>query len=354
MIGHETLPTLDDLRHRLAIPEINTGRQIRLFGHQAGPVTDDVEGLHAVVDEQGRIRLLSGLEFSMQLYRGQTQVNSRCTPTLARLERTEDQLMALCRRIAFEDVIGTHPMVRTAEQARPFGRPLHVDREGLAQHYGLATDMLDVTSNFDVASFFATCAWNAEQRRYQPVCAHGLAGVIYRITPALMMTTERPDEPFGPVRIVGWQPLPRPEQQRAYVVKMEPGQDFTSLPSVEVFHFQHQDYISERIWNAFEQGNALFPSDAAAELARQAEQITSFTRDQIERGWQKLEHWTGLTHDTNYREQVQTINNITVTEITCLNWNGLSVEASEGRLKRQLQEVLDQVRWRRAAYLPHD
>ena len=32
-----------------------------------------------------------------------------------------------------------------------------VDYVGLAQHYGLKTDVLDVTNNIDVAMFFAMC-----------------------------------------------------------------------------------------------------------------------------------------------------------------------------------------------------
>lgn len=344
-------PTLDELRRQLAISEINTGHKIHLFGHGAGPVTDDVEDLHAIADEHGRIQLLSGCEFSMQLYRGQTREYPRCVPTLARLEKTESQFLALCRRVAFEDAIGTHPMVSLAERVKLLGSSLYVDREGLAQHYGLATDMLDVTSNFDVASFFAVCVWNADQRRYQPVCANGKTGVMYRITPVLMTTTELPDKPFGPVHIVGWQPLPRPEQQRAYVVKMELGQDFTSSPSVELFHFLHEKDISHRIWSAFEQGDALFPNDAVAELAQRAELLISFTPGQIERAWQRLMQWTGATYDTNCREHLQANNNISMAAKPCLNWDGLGVETSEERLMNQLMGVLDRVRWRMAAYL---
>ena len=313
------LPTLDALRSQLAIPVINTGRQIHLFGHRAGPVTDDLEGLHAIADEQGRIRLLSGTEFSTQMYRGQTQEYPRCIPTLARLNTTEQQLLALCRRVAFEDAIGEHPMVRLAEQAGISDAPLFIDREGLAQHYGLATDMLDVTSNFDVASFFATCGWNPDQLKYEPVNDNQVTGVVYRITPVLMTSMEQADEPFGPVHIVGWQPLPRPEQQRAFVVKMKPGQDFCSLPTVEKFHFQHDAEIAHRIWNAFDHGDALFPRNAAAELAVRAESLETFAIAQIKRAWQRLEYWTGVSYDTSARDQIQAVCGITEINTPCLS-----------------------------------
>lgn len=67
-----TFHTLDDLRLALAIPPINTGRRINLFGHRAGVVTDDIDALHVILDEQGRVRFMSGVEFSMQLYRAKT------------------------------------------------------------------------------------------------------------------------------------------------------------------------------------------------------------------------------------------------------------------------------------------
>jgi hypothetical protein len=350
MTGKSTLPTLDNLRRQLAISAINTGRQILPFGHRFGIVSDDIEGLHAIADAQGRVRLMSGIEFSMQLYRGQTQEYPRCIPTLARLEKIEHQFLALCRRIAFEDAIGEHPMVRLAERIRLSNSPLYVDREGLAQHYGLATDMLDVTSNFDVACFFATCTWNPEERRYQPVFSNEASGVMYRITPVLMSSMERPDEPFGPVHIVGWQPLPRPEQQRAFVVKMNPSQDFTSMPSVESFRFRHQAHISHRIWNAFDQGEALFPGDAAAELAHRTESLTEFTECQCERAWQRLVQWTAKTYSPSHKSQIQTTSGMTTVEMPQLNWNGLLAETSENRLMEQFRKVIDRVRFRMAAY----
>jgi len=266
------------------------------------------------------------------------------------VEKTEDQLLALCRRIAFEDAIGEHPMVQMADQAKLLDSPLYVDREGLAQHYGLATDMLDVTSNFDVASFFATCGWKPDQLKYEPVSDNQVTGVVYRITPVLMTSMEQADEPFGPVHIVGWQPLPRPEQQRAFVVKMKPGQDFCSLPTVEKFHFQHDAEIAHRIWNAFDRGDALFPRDAAAELARRAESLSEFTESQIERAWQRLSPWTSETYSHSQKARIQTSSGMAMVEAPQLNWSGLDIETSEERLMEQFKEVVDRVRFRMAAY----
>ena len=342
------LPTFDELRHHLAIPTVNTGCQIQLLG-PTGLITDDMEGLHAISDEQGRIKFLSGTEFSMQMYRGQTREYLPCTPTLARLDVAEKQFIALCRHVAFEDAIGAHPIVRFAEQVRFFDAPLFIDREGLAQHYGLATDMLDVTSNFDVAGFFATCSWNPDKRSYEPICNSREPGIIYQFTPVLMLSIASQDEPLGPVRIVGWQPLPRPEQQRAFAVKMKPGQDFSALPSVKVFQFQHDAAISHRIWNAFDQGKALFPVDAASELATQADSLAAFTRAQIERAWQRLENWIGHTFAPQARRRIEENSDITEIDAPCLTWDGLDVEASHEQLVEHFNEIFSRVRYRLTA-----
>ena len=211
--------------------------------------------------------------------------------------------------------------------------------------------MLDVTSNFDVACFFATCTWSHEDGQYQPVASDKVSGVMYRITPALMTARDGTDDALGPVHIVGWQPLPRPEQQRAFVVKMKPGQDFTSLPSVETFHFQHQAHISHHIWNAFDQGEALFPTDAAAELARRAESLSEFTESQIGRAWQRLAEWTAETDNPIDTVQIQTATGIMVVATPPLNWSGLDIETSEERLMEQFREVIDRARFRMAASL---
>ena len=133
------LPTLDELKKELRIPEVNTGR---VFNYR-GFVTDDNEGLHAIGDQNGYLRLQSGVEMQSFMYRGQPEEYLPCLPSLGRLKDVESQLLAVCRNIAFEDAISDHPFVRITENKDFLGQPLYVDKQGLAQHYGLATDMID-------------------------------------------------------------------------------------------------------------------------------------------------------------------------------------------------------------------
>ena len=339
------LPDLDSLRPHLGIPPINTGLQLPLTT-PSGIITDDIEGLHAITDEHGRVMLQSGIEFSLYAYRGQPEEYVPCLPTLGRLKKPEEQLLALCRNAAFEDAISEHPFVRLTAQSKFLGYPLRVDTQGLSQHYGLATNLLDFTSNFDVASFFATCYWDHGAREYRPVVDSENPGAIYRIPPALFVGTNLGAE----FEIVGWQPLKRPEQQRAFGLKMKKGMDLNALPFVQMVKFRHCAKISSRIWKAFDEGRALFPDDAAAELAKRAEPLRQFTGKQVERAWERLDAWHGKRSTADYRQSVESTSEIDIFEVNILNWDGLDIERDERKLADQLRGVLDNVRYRRACY----
>ena len=341
------LPTLDVLRPSLELQTVNTGRQFNVPPAPYGFVMNDIEGLHALADERGHIMLTSGVEMPMTVYRGQTQAHQPCVPSLARLPHAQDQLLAHARSVAFAEAIDAHPFVAYCAQARLFDAPLNIDKQGLAQHYGLSTDLLDVTSNFDVASFFATCRWNADSRSYQPVTFSAQPGVLYRFTPHFFVELNQAAE----FRHVGWQPLHRPKQQRACAMLMKKGHDFESLPTVQKVRFRHSAKVSTRIWKSFDEGRALFPKDAAAELAEQAKCLTMFTCEQLDQAWEKLDAWHGKITGLADRQTIELSASLTVTDSPFLTWDGLDVETDIDEMRNQLQSVLTQVRYRMARYL---
>jgi len=338
----QIFPDLDTLQHRWSIPPINTGTQRFLTG-PSGIVTDDIEGLHAYQNEAGRLHLVSGVEFPDYLYRGQVQEELPCVPTIGRPKYASEKqrLLALCRAVAFEDALKVHPFVKKADQAG-----IHVDIEGLAQHYDLPTDMLDITGSFAVASFFATSRRDTE-KGYLPVGDNAAPGVIYRVIPCIL-EDHLPDL----FHLVGWQPLPRPEQQQAFALRMKPGQDFVHyMFTTEFAYFKQNAAISRRIWEEFDEGRALFPDDdPAAQLSKQAQDLCEFTESQMARAWSRFEAWECKRYSPDQRAALEVSSGITVRSSTVLTWNHLDVETRDDQLNNMIDYVFKRVRNRRAMY----
>ena len=115
-------------------------------------------------------------------------------------------------------------------------------------------------------------------------------------------------------------------------------------------NFRHNTEISERIWHSFDQGWALFPADPAADLAKQALELNSFTRDQVDLAWFRLESWKGRKYKTKERRHMVKQEKIQLLDKAMLTWYDLNVEHDEQKLQEKLNRILDQVKFRRVMY----
>ena len=109
------------------------------------------------------------------LFRGESEFHERCLPALHRRKWTE--LESLERQIQLEDfrlMLQVNPEIREMEDGG-----LMVNYNGLAQHYGIKTNILDLTNSFLVAAFFATTTYDALRDVYKPILHTISSGVIY-------------------------------------------------------------------------------------------------------------------------------------------------------------------------------
>ena len=279
---------LTRLKQRLGIQPINTGQQLN-FG---GIVSDNIEALHAMRSISGDcLNLVSGVEFSLTEYRGQTQDYGNCLSGLDRIQDDHKLFAALCRSIYFKQALTTHPVVMQMQDlaldldARTQPLPVCMNLEGIAQHYGLATEYLDITNNFSVASFFATQRWDSKTKKFEPMRGQSKLGVIYKFHPAFLMSP-----PMGcnemPYIPVGWQPFPRPEQQRANAIRLKLGEDFAQTIGVVKYYFQHSRNQSKRIYEEFEGGDKLMPADDLASFADSLETKNCFPQSALDLAFQ--------------------------------------------------------------------
>lgn len=137
-----------------------------------------------MTDQDGLLVFRSGVEFPLWKFRGQTAIHSPCLPGIARFNALPEQFLSWCRNIAFVDALLAHPYVRFCSRAPYKGSPLRVHYQGIAQPYGMATNMLDTTTNFDVAAFFAACTSDGDGS-WRPVESDE-PGVIYAFPPVML------------------------------------------------------------------------------------------------------------------------------------------------------------------------
>jgi LmbE family N-acetylglucosaminyl deacetylase len=105
--------------------------------------------------------------------------------------------------------------------------------------------------------------------------------------------------------------------------------------------------IAERLWNAFDQGKALFPDDPAAILAGKARRLESFTGRQVDQAWTRVESWRGRSFESGEIMQAEATSGLRISDRPALTWDGLGMEKNETALHQQLSDLLDRVRFRR-------
>jgi hypothetical protein len=214
------------------------------------------------------------------LYRGQNQRAHPMLPSIARglssytgkvFEMPSADQAKLVLRLAqswwFAREVDHHPIAAHAEQQR-----VRLDRLALAQHYGIQTGYLDLTDNFDVSAFFATC--RETDIGWEPVTSN--VGVIYRVNLEQAKSQLELFKPLGP------QPLPRPAEQRAWVVELPLINSFDDWPAVSTIQFEEDKSIGEHFLKMFEGGKLLFPPDPLTNVAKEILQSGEIPRELVE------------------------------------------------------------------------
>ncbi|VWC65700.1 hypothetical protein BLA18112_01527 [Burkholderia lata] len=202
------------------------------------------------------------------LYRGQ---NTRYTPMLSSITRglqssdivkifdssISDQaklVLRLAQSWWFGRELTRHPISHHAASQN-----LDLNEIALAQHYGIPTGYLDLTDDFNVGAFFATCRESPDG--WQPVDSG--VGVIYRVS---LRKIENPFDDYIPL---GPQKLPRPSEQCAWVVELPFCHGFEGWPGVEMLPFHHDHRVGQHFLEMFEGGKRLFPPDPLADVAEE-------------------------------------------------------------------------------------
>ncbi len=187
-----------------------------------------------------------------------------CKPNIYRGSITENLLPHRIKAYEMECLICKHPLVELlgVNGVTIFNEPFRfqLNLKGLAQHYYNKTSLLDLTSDIDVAKFFATCQYATLEDKYIPYASNEKLGIIY------IYDIQMPDAfrqyTLPQLSTIGKQYVfARSAMQAGFLLDMPPGLNLHELPNVHRIYFRHSKEISEKVCKESKCGDKYFPKD---------------------------------------------------------------------------------------------
>lgn len=209
----------------------------------------------------GKFSLKPSLAHNKFLYRGQSQHYPECKPGLFRTPKDYyvDDMIQINE---MECLLKTHPLVKLFEQGFQLFNDyirLKIYYQGLSQHYYNKTNLLDLTSNIEVAKFFAVTDFCMEQDKYVKYTGNQL-GVLYYFDLKADSFRPSPTRSYN-IDTIGKQPFMRSGNQYGFTINLGKTDNFDLLPEVRFVYFKHEQDITERIYKQFEEGDRIMPEE---------------------------------------------------------------------------------------------
>lgn len=208
------------------------------------------------------------------LYRGQSKVYKNCIPSLCR--RTFSDIEKIERELQlndFKNILNDNPEIMDLLKGN-----LKVNYLGLAQHYGIETNIIDLTNSFGVAAFFATSDYNPLTDSYIPVTEVMRQGIIYFLPTGMFSFT--PNNKTGKILPIGLEALARPGEQRAFGAYVNTGSDLIDFGCLRLYFWQ-SPAASFECHRRMNFGKTLFPYDPMVEKVRVIRKYRIYGKDSL-------------------------------------------------------------------------
>lgn len=212
-------------------------------------------------------------------YRGERKLYPNCYASIYRGLTKEEIFIERLRYCEFALLIEDYPLSNMFHDSFQFPSyqgyvhiPLYIDSLALAQHYGIRTDVIDVTCDKWVAAFFA-CTFQDKQGKFQYVTdedQYGMLNIYYGSGFSFPF-----DDPE--LRPIGLQPFSRPGEQAGYVVKMKEGEDFYDKCALRI-KFRQNARVSELVFNYSNRADKLFPKSILEQKVEMIKSSNTFSK----------------------------------------------------------------------------
>ena len=248
------VPTLLDALDYVSCREMNEQDWDAMRIHGPGY---ELEGKFVLFqDEHGEGRLYPVNLSRYMYYRGERKLYPHCYATLYRDLSEAEKFIERLKYCELSILIEDYPLTKMfrTDLGFPYNGsiihvPLSIDALALAQHYGICTNLIDVTVDKWVAAFFA-CTFRDKDGVFHPVTDESQYG-MFNIYFSSSMTF-----PFNnpALSTIGLQPFSRPGEQAGYVVTMHEGEDFYDKCAIRI-KFKHDARVSELVFNYTNRAN---------------------------------------------------------------------------------------------------
>ena len=157
--------------------------------------------------------------------------------------------------------------------------PCDVLYRAIAQHYGIPTNWLDITNDFEVALFFACCKYDKEKNQYRPLDKSDFKeekdeyGVIFKADAFLADLRYGASECKNGIMPIGFQPFMRCHRQYGYAYVMEENEDLYKSDYFHIMKFKHSIELSNEIFQYMEGGKRIFPNEGLGDITGEINQI---------------------------------------------------------------------------------
>ena len=248
-----------------------------------------------------------------QLFRGEVQNYHRSVPSLNRIlsdgmdekEKELNRVIAHLRKWQFGNLIWNINIV-------PYwaAKLSDVNFDALAQHYGFATHLMDLTNDFKAALFFATCKYVPEIDSYRPLTQEDIDksedtkyGYIFHAPDWIIdymngggfmnCSSEHLHKLEGAEHVpvqkdcfylqsgdmdgvalqIGYQPLQRCAHQSGYIYPMRKMKPLQEDWHFEKLRFKHSVNLSQQVYDMMDGGKKVFPNEGIMELRAYIDRI---------------------------------------------------------------------------------
>lgn len=170
--------------------------------------------------------------------------------------------------------------------------PFYVLYRAIAQHYGIPTNWLDITNDFEVALFFACCKYDAERNKYRPLRKtdfkkeKDLYGILFRVDSFMADLMYGSTGGKSGIMPIGFQPFMRCHRQYGYAYVVDDDEDLYKNETFQMMKFKHSIGLSEKVYNDMDGGNKIFPREGLDSIQEEINQINkalTFSKEVFEK-----------------------------------------------------------------------